>query len=121
MSAPQRGPEREGQRERWMSLTPARSLTPLVLAVAAAALLLHLLQNILLPFVIAAVVAYVCAPLVDRLRVWTRLPRWTIALCLLALLMAIAALAGWLGLPPLLRQLQSVVGDLHGAVASFTR
>jgi len=121
MSAPQRGPEREGQRERWMSLTPARSLTPLVLAVAAAALLLHLLQNILLPFVIAAVVGYVCAPLVDRLRVWTRLPRWTIALCLLALLMAIAALAGWLGLPPLLRQMQGVVGNLHGAVAGLTR
>ena len=123
MSAPQRGPDREGrhQRERWMSLAPARSLTPLVLALAAAALLLHLLQNILLPFVIAAVVAYVCAPLVDWLRVRTPLPRWAIALCLLALLMAIVALAGFWGLPPLLRQVQSVVRDLHGAVAGFTR
>lgn len=123
MSAPQRGPNREGQhdRERWASLAPVRSLTPFALAVGAAALLLHLLQNILLPFVVAAIIAYVCAPLVDRLRAWTRLPRWTIALGLLALLMAVAALLGWLGLPPLMRQVQSVVGDLHGAVADFTR
>ena len=123
MSAPRRDPDRDGQheRDRWMSRAPARSLTPLVLAVAAAALLLHLLQNILLPFVIAAVVAYVCAPLVDSLRQWTRLPRWAIALGLLAVLMAIATLLGFWGLPPLLRQVQSVAGDLHGAVADFTR
>jgi predicted PurR-regulated permease PerM len=123
MSAPQRGPDREAQHEgeRWITLAPARSLTPLVLAIAAAALLLHLLQNILLPFVIAAVVAYVCVPLVDWLKARTGLPRWAIALCLLALLMATAALLGWLGLPPLLRQVQGVVGNLHGAVADFTR
>ena len=123
MSAPRRGPDREGQieRERWAGLAPSRSLTPLVLAVAAAALLLHLLQNILLPFVIAAVIAYLCAPLVDWGMARTRLPRGAVALCLLAVLVAIAALLGFLGLPPLLRQVQSVMGDLHGAVADFTR
>jgi predicted PurR-regulated permease PerM len=123
MSAPQRGSERERQRERqpWAASTPARSLTPLVLAVGAAALLLHLLHNILLPFVIAAVIAYVCAPLIERVTAQTRLPRWSVALSLLAVLMAIGALVGFLGLPPLLRQLQSVAGDLHGAVADFTQ
>ena len=123
MSAPQRGPEQERQRERqpWPQLPPARSLMPLALALGAAALLLHLLQNILLPFVVAAIIAYVCAPLIERLTARTRLPRWSVALGLLAVLMAIAALLGFLGLPPLLTQVQSVVGNLHGAVTDFTQ
>jgi predicted PurR-regulated permease PerM len=121
MSAPQREPGQERQRERGMSLVPSRSLTPWVVGLGAAAVLLHLLRNILLPFVIAGVVAYLCAPLVDWLMVRTRLPRWVVALCLLAILMAIAALVGFLGLPPLLHQVRSVMGDLHGSVADFTR
>ncbi len=123
MSAPQRDPDRgpQPERERWAGLTPARSLTPLALVIGAAALLLHLLQNVLLPFVIAAVTAYVCAPLVDWSIARTRLPRWSMALCLLAVLMGAGALLGFLGLPLLLRQVQSVVADLHGAVADFAQ
>ncbi|HEV3182229.1 MAG TPA: AI-2E family transporter [Steroidobacteraceae bacterium] len=123
MSAPQPAPGREPprERERWALLTPSRSLTPVVLALGAAAFLLHLLQNILLPFVIAAVTAYLCAPLVDWLTARTRLPRRLVALCLLAALMGLAALLGLLGLPPLLRQVQGLLADLHGAVADFLR
>jgi predicted PurR-regulated permease PerM len=121
MSARQPASDREPQRQRWSNAAPARSLTPWLLAGGGAALLLHQLRNVLLPFVIAAIIAYVCVPLLDRLTVRTRLPRWSLALFLLAALMAIAALLGLLGLPPLLHQVQSVVGDLHGAVADFTR
>ena len=60
-------PDREPRRERWVVPAPSRSLTPLLLAVGAAALLLHLLRNILLPFVIAAVTAYLCVPLIGWL------------------------------------------------------
>ena len=62
--APQPVPDREPQRERerWATPTPVRSLTPLVLAVGAAALVLYLLRNVVLPFVIAAITAYLCAP-----------------------------------------------------------
>jgi predicted PurR-regulated permease PerM len=123
MSAPQRSPEHQRQRGRevWTNLTPPRSLTRLLIAIGAATLLLHLLQNILLPFVIAAVTAYVCAPLVDWLTVRARLPRWSVALGLLAVLMGAAALLGFFGLPPLLLQVQSVVADLHGAVANLAQ
>jgi predicted PurR-regulated permease PerM len=123
MSAPQRSPDREGQRERerWTSPVTSRSLSPWVLGVAVAAWLLHLLQNILLPFVIAAVVAYVLAPLLEWLVARTHLPRWSLGLGLLAVLMAAAAILGLLGLPLLSRQAQSVASDLHGAVADFMR
>ncbi len=123
MRPPQRAADRqpESAAERWSPLAPSRSLTPLVLAIAAAVLLLHRLQTILLPFVIAAVTAYVCAPPIERLTARTRLPRWLIALAVLALLMAVVALLGFLGLPPLMRQAQAVAADLHGAVAEFLR
>ena len=123
MSVPQPGPNREPTRERarWTVVTPARSLVPLVLAVGAVGLVLHLLQGILLPFVIAAVTAYVCVPLIDWVMARTRLPRWPVALCVLALLMGAAALLVLLGLPVLLGQAQSLVTDLHGAVADLMR
>jgi predicted PurR-regulated permease PerM len=121
MSARQPAPDREPQRERWSLPAPARSLAPWMLVIGAAAILLHLLQNVLLPFVIAAVTAYVCAPLIDRLSARTRLSRRLVALCLLLLLLALAALMGVLGLPPLVRQLQSLFTDLPGAVADFVR
>ena len=121
------GPDREPQRERaphrdrWALLAPPRSLAPLAVAIAAGALLLHELQNVLLPFVIAAVTAYVCVPLVEVVTARTRLPRWTVALCVLACLMGSCALLGYFGLPTLVRQVQAVAGDLHGAVADFVR
>ena len=123
MSAAKPAPEREPQRERegWAMLMPSRSLTPLALAIGAAALLLYLLRNILLPFVIAAVIAYLCTPLIDGLTARTRLPRRLTALCLLAALMGATALLAFLGLPPLLPQAQSLLADLHGAVADFAR
>ncbi|HEY6824618.1 MAG TPA: AI-2E family transporter [Steroidobacteraceae bacterium] len=100
---------------------PASALAPIVLAIAAAALLLHELQIILLPFVIAAVTAYVCTPLVERLTAHTRLPRWLAALTVLVALMAAVALLGFVGVPPLARQVRAVSADLHGAVADFLR
>jgi len=89
--------------------------------VVGAALLLRELQTILLPFVIAAVTAYVCAPLVERLTAHTRLPRWLAALTVLGALMTAVALLGFLGVPPLARQVRAVTADLHGAVADFLR
>lgn len=40
---------------------------PWLIAVAGAAILLYLLRDILPPFLIAAILAYICSPLVDRL------------------------------------------------------
>jgi predicted PurR-regulated permease PerM len=123
MSAAHPGPDREParERERWTVLAASRSLAPLALAIGAAALLLHQLQAVLLPFVIAAVTAYVCTPLIDWLTARTRLRRWLWAVCVLAALMGVTALLGFVGLPPLLHQLQGVAGDLHGAVTDFMR
>ncbi|MBV8405443.1 MAG: AI-2E family transporter [Gammaproteobacteria bacterium] len=107
------------ERQRWAMPAAPRSLTPLVLVVGVMALVLHELQTILLPFVIAAVTAYVCTPLVDWLGARTPLPRWLAALVVLGVLMATTAALAWAGVPPLLSQVAGVVADLRGAIADF--
>jgi predicted PurR-regulated permease PerM len=101
---------------------PSRRNAALTLAVAGAALVfLYLIREILFPFVFAGIVAYVCTPLVDWLAARTRAPRWLFAVLVLIVLMAVAALIGWLGLPPLIRQITQAGGNLQGSLEGMLR
>lgn len=61
-------------------------------AIAIAALLVHLLGQVLTPFVGAAILAYICVPLVDRLERW-KLPRTAgVVLVMFLVLLTIVAL-----------------------------
>jgi predicted PurR-regulated permease PerM len=51
----------------------------------------------------------------------TRLPRWSAAVCLFAMLVGAGTLLGLLGLPPFLHLATSAAADLHGTVADITR
>ncbi|HXS21204.1 MAG TPA: AI-2E family transporter [Steroidobacteraceae bacterium] len=82
---------------------------------------LYFVRDILLPFAVAAIVAFVATPLVDWLAARTRAPRWVYALAVLFTIMGLGALLGLLGAPPLLRELQRVLGDLQGTVTTFVR
>jgi predicted PurR-regulated permease PerM len=63
-----------------------------LLAVVAAGTLLYLVAPILTPFLLSAVLAYICLPPVDRLS--RRLPRWlAVALVMALLIMGLATLA----------------------------
>ena len=96
------------------------NLTTLTVAVGLI-VFLYFVKEILLPFVVAAIVAFVATPLVDRLAARTRVPRWIYALAVLLALMGLGAMLGWLGAPPLLRELQRIAGDLQGTVTGFVR
>jgi len=89
--------------------------------VAAALVFLYLVRAILLPFVLAGITAYVCTPLVDRVAVGLRIPRWLPALAVLCVLMALGSLVGWLGIPALARESVRVVGDLQGSIEGFVQ
>jgi predicted PurR-regulated permease PerM len=99
-------------------MTPAAPLvrrsTVVWLAIGAALLvLLYVLRPILFPFLLAAILAYVCLPLVrwlDR----RRLPR--AASVVLVLMLALAALALLFGivLPLLVREITALVGQVPG-------
>jgi predicted PurR-regulated permease PerM len=118
---PGRDPERPPRRGRFGALPEPRSMLPALFIAAAILGLAYLLRGILLPFVFSGVVAYVCTPLVDRLSTRLRWPRSLVAVSVLAVLMLLAALLGWIGVPLLMHQAEAVARDLHGAIAGFTR
>ena len=103
-----------GRVERFSNLTTITVVVGIVV-------FLYLVKAILLPFVVAAIVAFVATPLVDWLAARTRVPRWLYALAVLLAIMGLGALLGLLGAPPLMRELQRVAGDLQGSVTGFLR
>jgi len=103
-----------GRVERFSNLTTITVVVGIVV-------FLYLVKAILLPFVVAAIVAFVATPLVDWLASRTRVPRWMYALAVLFALMGLGALLGLLGAPPLVRELQRIAGDLQGTVTAFVR
>jgi predicted PurR-regulated permease PerM len=103
-----------GRVERFSNLTT-------VAVVVGLGVFLYLVRNILLPFAVAGIMAFVATPAVDWLAARTRLPRWVYALGILFGLLGLGALLGWLGVPPLLQELQRVAGDLQGTVTGLLR
>jgi predicted PurR-regulated permease PerM len=87
-----------------------------IVLIAAAGTFLYLIRVILLPFVFAGVVAYVCTPLIDCAARKMPFPRWTLALLVLLFLMAVGALVSYLGFPPLAREITRLGAHFQGSV-----
>jgi predicted PurR-regulated permease PerM len=100
---------------------PGLTSMTLIAAIAAAAVFVYLLRGVLLPFVVAGIVAYVFTPLVTWLSKTTSLPRWLFALAILIMLIGVAAIFGFLAAPPLFRESLVVGGNLRGAVEILVR
>src|SRR5580692_3250183 len=63
-----------------------------ILVIAAIAVCLYLIEPILLPFVVAGIVAYVCTPLLDWLATRSKIPRAVFAVVMFLLLLGITGL-----------------------------
>jgi predicted PurR-regulated permease PerM len=74
----------------------------------------YLIRAVLIPFVFAGIVAYLCTPLVDWLANRARWPRWLFAVAVLFALLAFAGLLAYLGIPPMIREVTRLAGDLQG-------
>ena len=98
-----------------------RASATVIGVVVALTIFVYLIRDILLPFVFAGILAYVCTPLVDWLAVRTRWPRWLFAVTVLLVLMALTAIFGILGGPPLAREIARASGDLQGTVEALMR
>jgi predicted PurR-regulated permease PerM len=92
-----------------------------ILLAIVAALLLNQLQWVLLPFVIAGLVAYICTPAIEWLAERTRLPRALFAVAAFLALLLFAALLAMLGAPSLIVGLRNIVADLQGIVTDAVR
>ena len=77
---------------------------------------LYLVRQILLPFVIAGAVAFVCAPLIDRLARALRVPRWVAAAIVCAAVIAAVCGLGYLAVPILSREVAGTVSNLQQTI-----
>jgi predicted PurR-regulated permease PerM len=95
--------------------------SPVVLALAAIVVFVYLIRFILLPFVIAGVIAYICTPLLDWLAQRTRLPRALFAVLLFLILIGTTALTVAVAGRRLVAEVGGVVSDLHGTLEHALR
>ncbi len=87
--------------------------------ITAAALALYELQLVLIPFVLAGVVSYVCYPAIAFASDRTSLPRILVSIILFLALLAFGGVIGLLGIPPLIRELTHVATDFQGTLDRF--
>ncbi len=99
-----------------------RISTPTILfVVAAATIAVYELQLVLLPFVLAGVISYVCTPAIDSLSKKLRLSRLAVSIFAFLLILAVAAGIALLGIPPLVREVQYAITDLEGTANALAR
>ncbi len=93
----------------------------LVTGIGASIVLLYVLRFVLLPFVVAGIVAYVFTPLISWLSQRTSLPRWLFALLVWLTLLGIAVSAGFLAAPALFHEVLAVGADMRGVIESLVK
>ena len=87
--------------------------------VAVVAVLLYLVRGVLLPFIVGAVLAYVCLPAVRWLAVRLRLPRWgAVVLFYLLVVGPLLAAAVWFA-PALARETAALLAGAPAILASL--
>ncbi len=100
------------------ALRETAEVRAVVVTLAALALFVYLVGFIVLPFVIAGIIAYICTPLLDWLAGRTGLPRPLFAVLLFLLLVGLAGFTVALAGRHLVAEIGSTVTDLQGTLGS---
>jgi predicted PurR-regulated permease PerM len=92
-----------------------------IFVLIAVALILYEIQWMLPPFVLAGLLAYIVTPAIDWASMHSRLPRLIFVLLAFALLLLFATLVGYLGIPPLVREMTHVFNDFETIVRELAQ
>lgn len=87
-----------------------------IFVLIAVALILYEIQWMLPPFIFAGVLAYIVTPAIDWASTRSHLPRLIFVLAVFGLFLLFAVLIGYLGTPPLVRQMSHVFNDFETIV-----
>src|SRR5216683_7790482 len=98
------------------ALRETAEVRAVVVTIAALALFVYLIGFIVLPFVIAGIIAYICTPLLDWLARRTGLPRPLFAVLLVLLLVGLVGLVVAVAGRHLVAETASAVTDLQGTL-----
>jgi predicted PurR-regulated permease PerM len=104
--------------QRLIDLEEARAV---MLAAAALAIFLYFIKLILLPFLLPAVLAYLCTPVLDRLAARTRWPRWLFAVLFFLVFLGIGALFLDFAGTRIVAEARGLTSDLQGTLERFVR
>jgi predicted PurR-regulated permease PerM len=108
--------ERDAQR--LIDLQEARAV---IIAAAVLAVFLYFIKLILLPFLLPAVLAYICTPLIDRLASRTRWPRWVFAVLFFLAFLGIGGLFAVFAGERFMFEARNLASDLQGTLERFVR
>jgi len=103
------------------ALRDTAEVRPVVVTLAVIAVFVYLIKFILLPFVIAGVIAYICTPLLDWLARRTRLPRALLAALLFVILIGTAAFTVAVVGHRLVVEAGGALNDLQGTLEHVLR
>jgi predicted PurR-regulated permease PerM len=103
---------------RLIDLEEARAV---IIAAAALAVFLYFIKLILLPFLLPAVLAYLCTPILDRLAARTRWPRLLFVVLFFVFFIGIGALFAFFAGSRVFAEARSIAGDLQGTLERFVR
>src|SRR5262249_12162521 len=87
-----------------------------IFVLIAVALILYEIQWVLPPFVFAGILAYLTTPPIDWASTRSHLPRVLFVLLAFGLFLLFATLVGYLGVPPLVREMTHVFNDFEAVV-----
>jgi predicted PurR-regulated permease PerM len=96
-------------------------LRAIMIGAAVLAVFIYWIKLILLPFVLAGIVAYIFTPLLDWAARRTRWPRLLFAIALFLVLCAVAVAVGALSAEHLVTEVQATAADLQSLLETFTR
>jgi predicted PurR-regulated permease PerM len=116
--AEDKGPAIDRDARRLIDLEEARAV---ILAAGALAVFLYFIKLILLPFLLPAVLAYLCTPALDRLAARTRWPRWLFAVLFFLVFLGIGASFVVFAGARLLVEVQGLATDLQGMLERLVR
>jgi predicted PurR-regulated permease PerM len=121
MSAPGKPSEHDSGhgRDRTPRTLDSGEARAVILSAAALAIFLYFIKLILLPFVLPAIVAYICTPALDWLAKRTRWPRQLFAVVFFIAILAVGALFVTLAAQRIAAEAQNLAGSLQGTLQSF--
>jgi predicted PurR-regulated permease PerM len=118
MKAAKRGSENH-ERERAAQSLDSGDARAVMLAAAGLTVFLYFIKLILLPFVLSAILAYICTPAVDWLAKRTRWPRLLFAVLFFLGILAIAGLFATFAATRIVAQAAGLGTDLQALLAKF--
>ena len=110
--------ERAAQRGRAQPIDSGE-LRAILQAAAGLVIFLYLIRLMLLPFVLAGIIGYVCTPLLDWLAARTRWPRLLFAVVLFLIFAGIAGLIGIFAAQSFAAEARSTAADLQALLEKF--